>query len=67
MSSYPYVYLLEDETPDGVAGKLREIFAQSFETRRQKAMSARKYVLEHKSNIAQSKKIMEFLDREFMG
>ena len=64
---YPYVYLLEDETPDGVAGKLREIFAQSFETRRQKAMSARKYVLEHKSNIAQSKKIMEFLDREFMG
>lgn len=64
---YPYVYLLEDETPDGVAGKLREIFAQSFETRRQKAMSARKYVLEHKSNIAQSKKIMEFLDREFMS
>lgn len=64
---YPYVYLLEDESPDGVSEKLREIFAQSFEERRRKALSARKYVLEHKSNIAQSKKIMEFLQQEFMS
>ena len=62
---YPYVYLLEDESPDGVAAKLKEIFSASFEERKQKALSARRFVLETKSNIVQSRKIRDFLRSEF--
>lgn len=58
---YPYVYLLEDESPDGVAAKLKEIFSAPFEERKQKALSARGFVLENKSNIVQSRKILDFL------
>ncbi len=62
----PYVYLLEDESPGGVAEQLKNIFAQSFEERRKKALSARSFVLENKSNIVQAKKILAFLRREFI-
>ncbi len=62
---YPYVYLLEDESPDGVAAKLREIFSAPFEERKQKALSARRFVSENKSNIVQSRKILDFLRSEF--
>ena len=63
---YPYIDLLEDESPDGIAEKLREIFSRPFEERRKKALSARRFVLENKSNIVQAKKIMDFLHREFI-
>ena len=62
---YPYVYLLEDETPDGVAEQLKIIFAQPYEKRRKKALSARRFVLENKSNIVQSRKILDFLQATF--
>lgn len=62
---YPYVYLLEDESPEGVAVKLREIFSTSFEERKQKAFSARRFVIENKSNIVQSRKILDFLQATF--
>jgi glycosyltransferase involved in cell wall biosynthesis len=58
---YPYVYLLEDETPEGVARKLREVLQLPMAERNAKAVNAREYVLHHKTNVAQAKKIMEFL------
>ena len=64
---YPYVYLLEDETSDGVANKLREIFSQPFEERKKKAADARRFVLENKSNIIQARKIIDFLRSEFVN
>ena len=63
---YPYVYLLEDESPDGVAEQLKNIFAQPFAERRKKALSARRFVLENKSNIVRAKEILAFLRRELM-
>lgn len=63
---YPYVYLLEDETSDGIAEQLKNIFAQPFEERRKKALSARRFVLENKSNTFQAKKILAFLRKVFM-
>ena len=57
----PYVYLLQDESPQGVCRKLREIFALPYAARLQKGAAARRFVLEHKSNVAQSRKILEFL------
>ena len=61
---YPYVYLIEDESPDGIAEVLDRIFAESFEKRQAKAKEARAFVLEHKSNVLQAEKIIKFLETE---
>lgn len=58
---YPYVYLLEDETPDGVAGKLKAIFSYLPERRYALGESAREFVLANKSNVIQAKKVIDFL------
>jgi glycosyltransferase involved in cell wall biosynthesis len=62
---YPYVYLIEDEFQVGIANNLNSIFAEPYEQRKAKAMKARKFVLEHKSNVFQAKKIINFLENEF--
>ena len=61
---YPYVYLIEDESPEGIADVLNRIFAKPYETRLAKAKQARKFVLEHKSNVVQASKIIKFLENE---
>ena len=57
----PYVYLIEDESEEGIAGDLTHILTKPFDERRRKAQSARDFVLNQKSNVVQAKKIMEFL------
>ena len=61
---YPYVYLIEDETPDGIAKVLMTVFAEPNEQRLAKAKRARIFVLEHKSNVIQAKTIIKFLENE---
>lgn len=61
---YPYVYLLEEETPEGISDVLRSIFSLSTKERNEKGLSARKYVLENKSNKKQAEKIIAFLREE---
>ena len=60
---HPYVYLLEDETAEGIAGKLREVLANSDEELFQKGQEARRFVLEQKNNVIQARKILEMLDK----
>ena len=60
----PYVYLIDDETPQGVADALKRVFAHSFEERRKQGLSAREFVLKHKSNVVQAKRIMDFLTEQ---
>lgn len=59
---HAYVYLLEDETPDGIADKLRQVLAQPDETLFQKGMEAREFILERKNNVLQAKKILQMLE-----
>ena len=61
---YPYVYLIEDETPSGIADVLSKIFAEPFDIRKVKAKGSRSFVLEHKSNVVQAEKILKFLETE---
>lgn len=61
---YPYVYLLEDETPAGVAAKLREILMLPLAQRQQKGAAARRFVLENKTNVAQARRLLAFLRGE---
>lgn len=59
---HPYVYLLEEETAQGVAEKLREIFALSDEVLFQKGAQAREFILKEKNNVVQAGKILDMLE-----
>lgn len=58
---HPYVYLLEDESSDGIAEKLREVLRASDAELFQKGQEARAFVLEQKNNVIQAQKILEML------
>ena len=60
---HPYVYLLEDETAEGIARKLTEVLAASDEELFRKGTEARKFVLEQKNNVIQAQKILEMLKK----
>lgn len=58
---YPYVYLIEDDSSNGIEKAIKTVFSDSFEQRTAKAQAARRYVLRNKSNIVQAEKIIHFL------
>ena len=58
---HDYVYLMPDETPEGIAQSLQEVLAQSDEALFQKGQKARKFVLEEKNNVIQARKILDML------
>ena len=61
---HPYVYLLEEETADGIAQKLKEVLAQPDEMLFEKGQKARTFILEQKNNVIQAKKILDMLEKE---
>ena len=60
---HPYVYLLGDETADGIAEMLKEVLKYDNETLFQKGCEARRFVLEQKNNVIQAQKILEMLSK----
>ena len=58
---YPYIYLIDDETPKGIAKVLESFFAEDTAIRYGKGKAARDFVLQNKSNIVQAKKIIRFI------
>lgn len=64
---YPYVYFIDDESPEGIASVLTKICNMPRKEREQKGLNARAFVLENKSNIVQAKKILGFLQHYFGG
>lgn len=59
----PYVYLLNEETADGVAKALSDILNKSAEELHKKGMEAKEFVMNEKNNIVQAKKVLEMLER----
>ncbi len=59
---YPHVYLLEDESPAGIAEKLGQVLSCSEEELFQMGCSGRSFVLETRNNIVQAKKILDMLN-----
>ncbi len=57
----PYIYLIEDESEDGVAQALRKILSLPLGERQKTGRSAREFVLRKKSNVVQAKRIIDFL------
>lgn len=56
-----YVYILEDESIDGMAEKMKEILNFSKEENMEKGRKAKEYVLKKKSNINQAERVMKWL------
>lgn len=57
----PYVYLISEETAQGVADVLRRVLGQDARTLHGFGMRAREFVLNNKTNDIQAKKILEML------
>ena len=60
---HPYVYLLEEETADGITRMLKEVLSNSDEELFRKGSEARAFVLEQKNNVIQARKILEMLEK----
>lgn len=56
-----YVYILEDESIDGMAERMKEILNLSKEENMEKGRKAKEYVLKKKSNINQAERVMKWL------
>jgi len=60
---HPYVYLLEEETADGIAGMLKKVLSNSDEELFRKGNEARRFVLEQKNNVIQAERILKMLSK----
>lgn len=60
---HPYVYLIREETPEGVAAALKQVLSQSNQQLEEKGLAAREFVLGQKNNVMQAKKILQMLER----
>jgi glycosyltransferase involved in cell wall biosynthesis len=57
----PYVFWLDDESPEGLANRLVELRELGAVALRQKGTQARDFVREHKSEAAQGRRIWSFV------
>ena len=58
---HPYVYLLEDESADGIARKLGQLMELSDEELFRKGCAGRDFVLDSRNNVIQAGKILDML------
>lgn len=61
---YPHVFFIRDETPEGIASALQEVFANSDEELFARGMQARNFVLSERNNVVQAGKIIAMLEKE---
>lgn len=60
---YDYVYLIEDESTEGVAKTLSNVLSNSREELHEKGLRAKEFVLNNKNNKIQSKKIIDMIKK----
>lgn len=58
----PYLYLIREETPQGIADALRQVLSYSDEELFAKGSQARRFVLEQRNNVVQAAKVLEMLE-----
>lgn len=60
---HPYVFLLEDETAEGICQSLERILAMPIEEVRARGILAKSFVLENKNNICQAERVIKLIER----
>lgn len=58
-----YVYLIEDETEEGLTNMLKVVISKTREELYQKGQEAKQFVLENKNNVVQADKILGIIRR----
>ena len=58
---YDYVYLIEDETEEGIVKTLKEVLNKSSEELHEIGFRAKEFVIKEKNNINQAEKIIELI------
>lgn len=61
---FEHLYLIEDETVEGISTELVQLLNKPKEELHQKGLDAKTFVLKYKNNIIQTKKIIEMLKIE---
>lgn len=56
-----YVYLMEDETEQGVCKVLLSVFSESESIRFEKGLQAKRFVLKQKNNAKQAERLLRIL------
>jgi len=59
-----YVFLLKEETAEGVATALQEIFSHSTEELHTKGLAAKAFMMKEKNNVVQTKKVLDMICKE---
>lgn len=62
MEYYPFVYLFEDETVEGFHKTLKNILAKPKEELHEFGHKAKQFVLTHKSNVVQAKRVLSLFE-----
>lgn len=60
----PYVYILQNETPNGIAAKLRELLSRPPAELHHTGIEAREFVLKNKTNVTQAQRLLKMLTDE---
>jgi len=59
---FDHLYLIEDESAEGIANVLRQVFSKSPEELLEKGRGAKAFILREKNNVKQAQKLMEMLE-----
>ena len=59
---YDYVYIIEDETVEGLTNILKVVMSKTREELHQKGREAKQFVLENKNNVVQAGRIVNVID-----
>lgn len=60
---HPHVFLIHEESAEGIAQALKEVFRNSEEELFKKGLAARNFVLTERNNAVQAKKILDMLSK----
>lgn len=60
---YEHVYLIEDESLEGLTEILKTVLRKSKEELHDKGLKAKEYVLSEKNNVVQAKKVLDLINR----
>lgn len=60
---HEYVYLFGEESVEAYAETIRQVFAKSDEELQQMGALAKKFVLENKNNVAQGKRVIDWMNK----
>ena len=64
---YPYVFLVNDESADGMAKAYQEVLEKTDEELTEKGKQAKQFVLTQKNNVAQAKKVVHLIENQING